>query len=247
MIISYYLAKGIIPDPITSKTAVAGGAPDVIVAVAGDGTASHGSFGDGGGYSFTTGDGNAGGDTNGGDFKVILGIKGGDGNYGAFKVEDGGPGSNYAEIPKIYMGGYFPSAASISFCINSFEFAPTILVSSFPFLKRIKSGMLKIWRSVASSVLLSTFTFANLTFPLYSDESSSIAGPIMRHGMHHSAQKSTRTGTFESKTSALKLSAFISIKFSGTSFSFFIHRWAQMKCADNHRFHHLRLSVKMRI
>ena len=41
-------------------------------------------------------------------------------------------------------------------------------------------------------------------FPSYSTASSSTIGAIMRHGPHHGAQKSIRTGTLESNTFSLK-------------------------------------------
>src|SRR5688500_9247526 len=49
------------------------------------------------------------------------------------------------------------------------------------------------------------FTLPILTRPSYSDASSSSTGAIILQGPHHSAQKSTRTGTGELKTSAEKL------------------------------------------
>src|SRR5690348_10751746 len=51
-----------------------------------------------------------------------------------------------------------------------------------------------------SSILI----LAIVTLPLNSPASSSSAGAIMRHGPHHSAQKSTTTGFLELRTSAWK-------------------------------------------
>src|SRR5665213_1789065 len=48
----------------------------------------------------------------------------------------------------------------------------------------------------------SMFSLAMVTLSPSSADSSSRAGAIMRQGPHHSAQKSTRTGFLESRTSA---------------------------------------------
>src|SRR5690242_17986283 len=49
------------------------------------------------------------------------------------------------------------------------------------------------------------FSFAIVTFSPSSPAISSSAGAIIRHGPHHSAQKSTRTGPSEPRTSEAKL------------------------------------------
>src|ERR1039457_5465130 len=50
------------------------------------------------------------------------------------------------------------------------------------------------------------FTLPILTRPSYSAASSSSTGPIILHGPHHSAQKSTSTGVEAFSTSAAKFS-----------------------------------------
>src|SRR6201999_2973517 len=50
----------------------------------------------------------------------------------------------------------------------------------------------------------SMLIFAMVTFSPSSVDSSSSAGAIMRHGPHHSAQKSTTTGFLELRTSVWK-------------------------------------------
>src|SRR3546814_10545217 len=59
------------------------------------------------------------------------------------------------------------------------------------------------WSSdVCSSDLSSSMlSLAIVTFPPSSSAISSSAGPIMRHGPHHSAQKSTSTGVLLEMTS----------------------------------------------
>src|SRR6266850_8268416 len=47
----------------------------------------------------------------------------------------------------------------------------------------------------------STSTLATFTLPWYCFATSSTTGATMRQGPHHSAQKSTRTGTFDWSTS----------------------------------------------
>src|SRR5689334_8251112 len=60
------------------------------------------------------------------------------------------------------------------------------------------------------------FTLATVTRPLYSAAISSSAGAIILHGPHHSAQKSTRTGSFASSTWLLKLASSTATVFSLT-------------------------------
>src|ERR1035438_2649890 len=54
-------------------------------------------------------------------------------------------------------------------------------------------------------MLSSTFSLPILTLPAYSSARMSMVGPSILHGPHHSAQKSTITGTFDCKTSLSKL------------------------------------------
>src|SRR5690625_6278540 len=77
----------------------------------------------------------------------------------------------------------------------------------------IRAGILRIQYLTETSGLWSTFTFPIFAFPSYSPASSSTIGPIIRHGPHHSAQKSTRTGWAELSTSAEKLLSFNSMGF----------------------------------
>src|SRR5258706_13741164 len=51
------------------------------------------------------------------------------------------------------------------------------------------------------------FTLATVTLPAMSLARSSRAGPIILQGPHHSAQKSTRTGSADFKTSVSKLAS----------------------------------------
>src|ERR1035438_7921989 len=60
--------------------------------------------------------------------------------------------------------------------------------------------------SVASDCCSSMFTLPIFTLPSYSSASSSRSGAIILHGPHHSAQKSTSTGTGDCKTCCAKFS-----------------------------------------
>jgi hypothetical protein len=59
----------------------------------------------------------------------------------------------------------------------------------------------------AIPVSSSTFTFTTLALPSYSLATSSSTGPTIRHGPHHGAQKSTRTGTSLLTTSSSKFAS----------------------------------------
>src|SRR6266478_8717627 len=52
--------------------------------------------------------------------------------------------------------------------------------------------------------LSSTLSLPTLALPAYSDAMVSMVGPIWRHGPHHSAQKSTSTGSGDLSTSLSK-------------------------------------------
>src|SRR5262249_57088551 len=58
------------------------------------------------------------------------------------------------------------------------------------------------WKRPAVLGLSSTLSLPTLALPAYSVAMASTVGVIILHGPHHSAQKSTRTGTSDLKTSA---------------------------------------------
>src|SRR5712671_889210 len=62
--------------------------------------------------------------------------------------------------------------------------------------------MLRIANCEAIRWFWSTSTLATLTLPRYCFATSSTTGDTMRQGPHHSAQKSTSTGTCDLSTSA---------------------------------------------
>ena len=67
--------------------------------------------------------------------------------------------------------------------------------TTLPSLKALTAGMLAIWNFWATPGLRSVSTLAVSISPFLSSTAFSRAGPSVRHGPHHSAQKSTTTGT----------------------------------------------------
>merc|ERR1711991_232203 len=88
-----------------------------------------------------------------------------------------------------------------------FAAAPTFCETTAPFLNKSNVGIPLTLNLVGVSGLSSIFNLQILIFPSYSQANSSIIGAIDLHGPHHSAQKSTITGTEHFKTSASKLSS----------------------------------------
>src|SRR5271154_325661 len=85
-----------------------------------------------------------------------------------------------------------------SFC---FGWAPTWREASWPPLNSIKVGIDMMPYFAAVPGFSSTLSLTILTLPLSDLEISSRAGEIIRHGPHHSAQKSTTTGPLAFSTS----------------------------------------------
>ena len=74
--------------------------------------------------------------------------------------------------------------------------APRNSSTTSPSAKSFTLGMLWMPYSAASSWCSSVFTLASTHSPRASPASRSSTGPSVRHGPHHGAQKSTRTGTW---------------------------------------------------
>src|SRR5215471_6589410 len=116
----------------------------------------------------------------------------------------------------------YPSAAALwplwAKCLSSIsdmnslglDGTPTIRSTSCPFLKRIRVGMPLIPKLAMPSPFSSTFILSTFALPWYFSAIASTVGAIRLQGPHHSAQKSTRTGSEDFKTSASKASAFTS-------------------------------------
>ena len=89
-----------------------------------------------------------------------------------------------------------------------FGTAPITVSIFFPSLKIITVGIDRIPYSVAIEGDSSVFNFTAFNFPEYSSANWSIRGAIIRHGPHHGAQKSTRTGTSDFNTSCSNVWSF---------------------------------------
>jgi hypothetical protein len=85
--------------------------------------------------------------------------------------------------------------------------APTLVASALPSLKIINVGMLRIPNLGAVASFWSMLNLAILILPANSSAIYSITGAIILQGPHHSAQKSTKTGRSEPRTSASKESS----------------------------------------
>src|SRR4051812_10464616 len=91
-----------------------------------------------------------------------------------------------------------------SFCLGA---APTWRAASSPFLKIISVGIDMMPYFCATPGFSSTLSLTILTLSPIWPAISSSAGAIMRHGPHHSAQKSTTTGPVALITSASKFAS----------------------------------------
>src|SRR5215813_10961150 len=88
-----------------------------------------------------------------------------------------------------------------SFCLGA---APTWREASSPFLNSIRVGIDMMPYLLAVCGFSSTLSLTILTLPLSEPAISSSAGAIILQGPHHSAQKSTTTGSVALRTWASK-------------------------------------------
>src|SRR5262249_41943502 len=104
-----------------------------------------------------------------------------------------------------------------SFCFGA---APTCRDAIWPFLKIINVGIDMMPYLAAVCGFSSTLSLRILTLSPREPAISSSAGAIIRHGPHHSAQKSTTTGLVDFNTSDSKVaSETFSTVMGDTSFS----------------------------
>ena len=109
------------------------------------------------------------------------------------------------------------------FSSSSSGMAPTNCSTFSPFLKIMKWGIDLISNFWARWWFSSMFTFPNFIFPLNLSDISSTIGSIITHGMHQSAEKSTRTilsfmklsNSFFDSSGTLSLFAIFSSKYTG--------------------------------
>ena len=83
--------------------------------------------------------------------------------------------------------------------------APVLVATCWPPLKTISVGIERMPYLLATAGFSSTLSLAIFTLPFISLAISSSAGAIILQGPHHSAQKSTMTGSLDLMTSASKL------------------------------------------
>src|SRR3954447_3977975 len=72
---------------------------------------------------------------------------------------------------------------------------PACCCTNLPFEKTMKLGMPRTLYRAESSGNFSVSTLTTIAFPVISAAVRATSGAAMRHGPHHPAQKSTRTGT----------------------------------------------------
>src|SRR5690606_9807576 len=104
------------------------------------------------------------------------------------------------------QSAFTPASASHS-TILPLGMAPTFIEVIWPSLNSIRVGMPFTPIFDGTMGLSSMLTLAPVTLPASSSAICSSAGPICLQGPHHSAQKSTRTGVEDFRTSASKLSS----------------------------------------
>src|SRR5216683_4849242 len=79
---------------------------------------------------------------------------------------------------------------------------PILVAATWPFLNRMSVGMPRTPYFIGVSGFSSILILAIVTLPVIVAAISSSAGAIALQGLHHSAQKSTRTGPGARNTSA---------------------------------------------
>src|SRR6478609_9063345 len=118
----------------------------------------------------------------------------------------------------------------------NFGLAPMIVVCTAPLLNTFIAGMEVIWYFIARSGFSSTLSLRIVILSGCSDWIWSRTGETMRHGPHHSAQKSTSTGPSAWSTSCSNVAevvalAVICLSPSLGSLSTLIQRERGVKCS----------------
>ena len=96
--------------------------------------------------------------------------------------------------------------------------APILVAATWPPLNRIIVGMPRTPYLRGVCGFSSILTLATVTRPSISVASSSRNGAIILQGPHHSAQKSTSTGSLAFSTTASKLVSLTAVGFIGGTF-----------------------------
>src|SRR6056297_2664333 len=109
-----------------------------------------------------------------------------------------------------YLFNYLKPSFEISLFLGAY---PITLSFSFPSSKITRVGILITSYLEAVDWFSSTLSLATLISSEYSLAIFSTTGATILHGAHQSAQKSTKTGTSDLKTSLLKFPSFTSTGF----------------------------------
>src|ERR1700758_5150109 len=104
----------------------------------------------------------------------------------------------------VHAPSYAAAAAEIQRESSLLGAAPSFWAAGLPSLNTISIGIDITRNCEAIWGFSSTLSLAILTLPAISVAISSSAGAIMRQGPHHSAQKSTTTGSEDFSTSSAK-------------------------------------------
>src|ERR1019366_480381 len=115
-----------------------------------------------------------------------------------------GTGTTHHPVCRSWRGNKDDSdytCGSSIFCSSDFPMAPTRCSTTLPPLNNNNVGMPRTLYRMAVAPLESTSSLPTFNFPAYSPATTSMVGPICLQGPHHSAQKSTRTGTSDRSTS----------------------------------------------
>jgi hypothetical protein len=79
-----------------------------------------------------------------------------------------------------------------------------LFVYQLSIFKKQKGGQVHYSKIRGDNWVTVNINFAYKCFPSYSFDNSSSTGPTMRHGPHHSAPKSSKTGFPDLTTNSLK-------------------------------------------
>jgi len=123
-----------------------------------------------------------------------------------FSISNNTNNKTHCKIPKNYFFHCIPSTKSDNSAISAGKgFAPVIVCTTIPLTNSIKVGIEPIFSEAVNPELSSTLTLTTFNKLEFSAASCSNIGSITLQGLHHSAQKSTRTGVGERRTSWAKV------------------------------------------
>src|SRR3954452_18938727 len=110
-----------------------------------------------------------------------------------------------------------------------FGSAPILVAATWPPLNRIIVGMPRTPYLRGVCGFSSMLTLATVTRPAMSVARSSRKGATILHGPHHSAKKSTRTGSVARNTTLSKLPSLTAVGFIEISFRYLPPRYGEFR------------------